>query len=243
LINDAVNAKEDVTALEELVAKLALVAKEAVVAKLELVAKEAVVAKLEDTAKLALVAKLLLIANDEVVEKLALVAKLEDKAKLALVAKEAVVAKLAVPNNEPVNPNVDIVEPVTIKLPLTRDVPTTCKDELADVIPIPTLPLEPLIVILTVPLVSKDKSRASLVPKTAVAPKEFPPWTNAFEPVTLIKDAVRAKEALVANDELVEKLAVPNSEPVKSVAVTLPLKLEVPFTVKLPVIETLPVNW
>ena len=48
-------------------------------------------------------------------------------------------------------------EPVTIALPLTNDVPTTCKDELADVIPIPTLPLEPLIVILTVPLVSNDK--------------------------------------------------------------------------------------
>ena len=38
-------------------------------------------------------------------------------------AVEALFAQLDVPNNEPVNPNVDVVEPVTIKLPVINALP------------------------------------------------------------------------------------------------------------------------
>ena len=86
-------------------------------------------------------------------------------------------------------------------------------------------------VTLGVPLVSSIKLWTSLVPNTAVAPNEFPPWINALDPVTLIKDAVSEKEALWA------QLAVPNREPVRLLIVARPV------TFNEPVILTEPVNW
>ena len=100
-----------------------------------------------------------------------------------------------------------------------------------------------------------------------VAPTVKLPVINTFWFRVLTDDAVSAKEAVVAKlelivklevvaklelvandalvtkDALVAKLAVPNKEPVKLFAVTLPIKVLGPLTVKLPVILTEPVNW
>ena len=73
--------------------------------------------------------------------------------KLEVVAKLELIAQLAVPNSEPVNPDVDIVEPVTIKLPLTNDVPTTCNVAVGKVTPIPTFGLSIVFVIAVLPRV------------------------------------------------------------------------------------------
>lgn len=74
--------------------------------------------------------------------------------------------------------------------------------------------------------------------------------------VAKLEDTARlvdtAKEAVVAKLELIAKLednawvakeAVPNKLPVRLLAVTGPLKVEVPVTVKLFVTNTDPVNW
>jgi hypothetical protein len=67
-----------------------------------------------------------------------------------------------------------IVPSVDDELLPANIIPLTSNFDAGVAVPIPTLPSLPIIVILTVPLVSNCKFWASLVPKRAAAPKLFP---------------------------------------------------------------------
>jgi len=90
-----------------------IVATEAVVAKLELTALEELTANEAVVAKLELTALEELTANEAVVAKLELTANEADTAKLELTAFKTYEAVVAVPCKEPVNPAVAMTLPVT----------------------------------------------------------------------------------------------------------------------------------
>ncbi len=80
-----------------------------------------------------------------------------------------------------------------------------------------------------------------------ISPAPLPKKDPVNEPVNVplpakANEAVDAFEELIAYDDDTAKLDVPNKLPVKLLAVTLPLNVLGPLTVKLPVIVTEPVN-